>query len=131
MKIEWSINKDKHYVHLKYYGQPDFDYWTNIMENIFAHPDYIQGMGFIANLTESDAPDANHLRAVKDFIISHKTQMEGIRWANVTARRTVHFGMTRMAQVFVENLPNELNAFLSEKEALEWVTASDKKKIPK
>jgi hypothetical protein len=129
MEIEWYINKENSYIHLKYYGKPDYNYWAKTMEDIFSHPDYGHGMGFIADLVECDAPDTDHLKSVKDFLVAHKVQMAGTKWANVTAERTVHYGMTRMAQVFVEGLPHELNAFLTVEEALKWVTTSAKKKV--
>lgn len=130
MKIEWKINKEEGFVHLKYYGNPDYKYWSEVMEEIFSHADYYSpGIGFVADLTESEAPDAEHLKSVKNFLISHKEQMAGTKWANVTAQRPVHYGMTRMAQVFVEGLPVELNAFNSMEDAIEWATSPIKKKV--
>jgi hypothetical protein len=124
MEIKWHINKNKAYVHLKYYGNPEFDVWAEVMENIFSHPDYKPGFGFLADLTQSGAPDPDHLRDVKDFLIDHKAQTTGIKWANITTERPVHYGMTRMAQVFIEGLPMQINAFQTEEEAVKWLTIS-------
>ena len=129
MEIEWSINQKQGFVHLKYNGNPDFEHWAEVMTEIFSHADFKSGIGFVADLTESEAPDADHLKSVKDFLISHKEKLKGARWANITAQRPVHYGITRMAQVYIEDLPWQLNAFLSEKEAIEWATEPVKKKV--
>lgn len=131
MQITWTIDKKNELVRLKYFGNPDFETWAGVMEDIFKHPDFKAGMGFMADLKKSGAPDSNHLRAVKNFLISHKEQMNGIRWANITTKRPVHYGMTRMAQVLVEEQPWELNAFYSEKEAMEWLCSAPKRVIHK
>ena len=77
MEIEWHINKDKGFVRLKYYGDPDFKVWADVMESIFKHPDYKTGFGFLADLTESGAPDPDHLRSDRDFLEDHEAQMAG------------------------------------------------------
>ena len=128
MEIQWTINEKQGFVHLKYNGDPDFEYWAKVMTEIFKHPDFKPGIGFVADLTKSEAPDADHLKSVRSFLVSHKEQMSGTKWANVTGQRPVHYGMTRMAQVYIEDLPWQLNAFISEKEAIEWATAPVKKK---
>jgi hypothetical protein len=121
MELNWTIEGNKGYVYLKYSGDPDFKTWSETMIDIFKHPEYKSGFGFLADLTESGIPDTNHLRAVKEFIIDHKSEMANSKWANIVTQRPAHYGMTRVAQVFVEDLPVQINAFLTEREALEWL----------
>ncbi|MBN2426280.1 MAG: hypothetical protein JXR46_11415 [Calditrichaceae bacterium] len=124
MKIIWKINVAEGFVSLKYSGDPDFVIWAKVMEEIFIHPDYRPGMGFIADLTESGPPDTAHLQLVTHFLKSNADQFKGAKWANVTAR-PVHKGMTRVAQVYVEEMPTQLRAFTSFEEAEAWLKSGN------
>jgi hypothetical protein len=92
------------------------------MEEIFRHPDYRRGFAFIADLSESAIPDPEHLRQVRHFLETHEDAIGGCRWANVTTN-PAHYGMTRMAQVFVEGMPTTLGVFSSSEEAEAWIRA--------
>jgi hypothetical protein len=123
MEIAWKIYQDTGLVRLKYFGEPNYDTWAEVMENIFRHPDYRIGFGFVADLSESGIPDTDHLKLVRQFIVNHKNEFCGTRWANVTDR-PAHYGMTRMAQVFVEDLPTQLRIFNSMNEAEAWASGA-------
>lgn len=121
MNITWSIDSRAGLVRLVYVGDVDYPTWEATMLEIFAHPDYRPGLGFVANLTDAAAPDQAHLRRVTEFVAAHQDEMGTSRWANVT-KKPAHVGMTRMAQVFVEDMGNSLQVFSDQEEAERWAT---------
>ena len=124
MEIAWSIDPELRLVRLKYRGSADYPAWEKTMLEIFSHPDYRPGFGFIANLADAEVPDQAHLRQVSDFVAAHQEQLAGSRWANVTTQ-AAHYGMTRMAQVFVEGSVSPLQVFDSEEKAERWATGRE------
>jgi len=121
MEITWFVDPGAGLVRLRYRGEPDFNVWAGVMTAIFADPAYRPGFGFVADLTESGVPDTDHLRQVELFVRRHERQMKGSRWANVT-HDIVHYGMTGVAEVFVEDLSSTIRAFTSAADAEAWAS---------
>ncbi len=119
MEISWFVDPDAHLVRLKYRGEPDFEVWSKVMLAIFADPAYRTGFGFVADLTESGLPDTAHLRQVDAFVRKHEGRLRGCRWANIT-NDVVHYGMTRVAEAFIDDLSWEIRAFTSAADADSW-----------
>ena len=119
MQIDWQLDSSAGLVTLEYGGAPDAAAWAATMREIFAHPAYRAGFGFVALLDGSDVPDVAHLAEVQRFIEQHAAQMHGARWANVTTD-PAHYGMTRIAQVRSEMLTVEIQAFDNVTDAAAW-----------
>jgi hypothetical protein len=119
MKITWSIDAKDRLVRLRYSGLPDYEFWEKAMIEIFSHPDYRPGFGFVADLRNSGVPDQAHLRRVAAIFGIHREEVGESRWANVTTD-PAHYGMSRMAQVFVEGQPVPLRIFEALEAAERW-----------
>jgi hypothetical protein len=70
------------------------------MRAIVAHPDYVPGMGFVAQIDGSRPPDTAYLLETIEFVEQHAAHFLDCRWANVSTN-LAHYGMTRVAQARV------------------------------
>ena len=122
MTIDWHIDTATRVVHLRYAGHLVFSHWADTMRAIFAHPDYVPGMGFVAQIDGSLPPDTAYLLKSIEFVEQHAAQFLDCRWANVTTN-PAHYGMTRVAQARSHDVPSTLGIFSTVAEAVAWVSA--------
>lgn len=121
MTIDWHIDEPRGLVHLRYSGTPEFTYWANTMREVFAHPSYRAGFGFVADIDDCAPPDTAYVVASISFVAEHAAEFGRARWANVTTD-PAHYGMTRVAQGRSQELPSEVEVFSSLEEAIAWAS---------
>lgn len=117
MIISWHIDEQRGLVHLHYSGEPRFKVWANTMLDIFVHPAYRAGFGFVADIGDCTPPDTPYILACIRFVAEHADEFGSARWANVTTD-LAHYGMTRIAQARSEELPSNVEVFATMDEAI-------------
>jgi hypothetical protein len=121
MIIEWHIDEARGLVHLRYSGTPEFVVWADTMRDIFAHPAYRTGFGFVADIGDCTPPDTPYILASIKFVAEHVAEFGSARWANVTTD-LAHYGMTRIAQARSQELPSNVEVFAAMDEAIAWAS---------
>lgn len=121
MRIDWHIDAARGLVHLRYGGIPQFTVWASTMLDVFAHPLYEAGFGFIADLSHCAPPDTPYILASIKFVSEHPAEFGSARWANVTTD-PAHYGMTRVAQGRSQELPSNVEVFATFEDAIVWAS---------
>ncbi len=121
MTIDWHIDPARGLVHLRYGGTPHFAVWANTMLEVFAHPSYEAGFGFVADIADCAPPDTPYILACINFVAEHAAEFGSARWANVTSD-PAHYGMTRVAQGRSQELPSNVEVFATFEEAIAWAS---------
>lgn len=119
MPIDWTLDDTRGVVRLVYSGPAVHDEWIAAMRDIFAHPAYRPGFGFVALVDDAHPPDSVYIQRSAAFIREHAATLGDFRWANVT-KRPAHYGMTRVAQAHSDDLPGDLAVFDNEATAILW-----------
>jgi len=121
MTIDGHIDPARQLVHLRYAGTPHFTVWANTMREVFAHPSYAAGFGFVADITDSAPPDTQYILACINFVTEHAAEFASARWANVTTD-PAHYGMTRVTQGRSQELPSTVEVFATFEAAIAWAS---------
>jgi hypothetical protein len=120
MGIRYEIDAAGRLVRLRYEGAPTFEEWAGVMLDVFQAPGYEPGFDFLADRRAVSAPTKEYLQQVVAFAQAHESRLAGSRWAMVVAT-PAGFGMARMGQVLLGDLPTTMRIFTDMAAAEAWL----------
>jgi len=91
MPITYLIDADDRIVHLTTSGESNFQEWREAMLAALSDEAYSRGFNFLSDRSdETDVPDPEFTRAASQFIMQHRDEMDGAKWAAVSSNVALH-----------------------------------------
>ena len=125
MEYELEIYKNPTYASVIGHGKAYAKDFTEIVEELFAHEEFEEGIAFYHDYRELSVGDLSikEVKSIANMVISHKSKFGKGKWA-LLVRDDLNFGMGRMWEVFVTyGADIDVKIFRNEDEAINWVTA--------
>ena len=121
MSLTYDVNVPERLVILRAAAYSAPDEWFEVMAAAIADPRFGPGFDFLYDRRRVDhVPDAMYVRS---WVFRHAEMMKpiGLPRLAVVVTQPVVYGMIRMASVFAESAGAAVDAFWTEREALEWL----------
>jgi hypothetical protein len=123
MSITHSVDATHSLVTLRYEGVPTLSDAIGAMDQVLAHPALTSRFRYLhdrrANIA---APDTSYVLGIAKYADAHATALRGARWAVVVEPEMIaSFGMGRVEQILLEQVPISVAVFVSLAEALVWL----------
>jgi len=115
-------------VTITYEDPVTFERWRATMRQIFSDPAYRPGFNFLGDRRNvHQTPRVSYVELVVEFLLSHGTQLEGARWANLVPEGDrAMYGMGHMVDLMTESrVPLTVRTFDNYEAAMAWLNEQD------
>lgn len=121
MAIDVTIDTESHLVCRTVTGAYSLDQMIASIEATFQHPDYRPGMKELADFRECvHGATKEDVASLVECVIGHREAASGTR-AAVVVSTAVTYGMSRMAQIYLDGFPSEIAVFYDMEDAKRWL----------
>ena len=101
-------------------GSLRFEELRSTLESLYAQPEYSTRSLFDMRGAEPGGLSAPEMESLVGLIGTHREERAPSRWA-IVAGHDVHFGLSRMFEVYASNLPVEIRVFDDFEAAKDWL----------
>lgn len=121
MPIDVEVNKGDKLVCRTVTGMSSIDEMIASIQATLQHPDYRPGMRDLTDLREHvHKATRQDIERLAQWIIGHAEEVPSTK-AAVVVSNMVSYGMTRMLQMHLDELPSEIAVFYDIDEAKRWL----------
>lgn len=125
MGVRFRVDAESGTVYITTNGSPTIDEQREVWEQIASHPDARVPLRVLDDRrTQERIASTSEVRTAT---VTAGKMVERLRGARIAAvvPQTAAFGMSRMFQIYTEELPLELRAFYDFDEAVRWLSDAD------
>lgn len=121
MPIRYWIQPERRRICTEIVGDFTFEEIRETISDSLTDPDYSPGFHILSDHRRIGEPiKTAELKQMLRFLASFQDKLRGIRWA-IVALKPASLGMMNMLAVLADDLPFEVQVFLSMKKAEHWL----------
>jgi hypothetical protein len=124
MAISYSIDRGARLVRLNYEGEVTYEAWAHMMSTLAADRAFRPGFSVLADRRRAATATVAFVHCVVNFLVAYSEQVAIARWATVVDGQAA-YGMSRMAQILLKDLPFPFAVFTDESSAIGWLFGRD------
>jgi hypothetical protein len=120
MAISYSIDRGARLVRLHYDGLVVYEDWAHMMSKLAIDRAFAPGFGVLADRRRTGTATVAFVHCVVNFLVAYAERVTISRWATVVDGSAA-YGMSRMAQLLLKDLPFPCGVFTDESSAIDWL----------